>query len=177
MKECEVPTNIIIIKRFEKIIGTNLPNDYIEWLFKYNGGKPVIERTYKFIEPIDKNELYGGVNYFYALYNGDACNLEKTYNTLLGRMPNEMIPIANDSCGNKICLGIKGQSRNKVYFWDHENEVMNENEEPWWKNVYLIANTFTDFINKLFYAEINEEEWEKHKKIVYTYHSPSANFD
>ena len=170
------PANPKKIREFEQLTKLELPNEYKKWLLTYNGGKPKIEDTFYFIHPIDKNEKVGGINYFYALYEGEVSNLYKTYITFLNRIPAELIPIADNGCGDQICLGIKGKHLNKVYFWGHENEVMEDNKEPWWDNVYLIANTFADFINKLFYAEINQDEWKKNKRIVYTYHPPSSDF-
>jgi hypothetical protein len=37
----------------------------------------------------------------------------------------------------------------EILYWDHEEEA-DEGEEPTYDNVYLIANSFTDFINGLY---------------------------
>lgn len=37
----------------------------------------------------------------------------------------------------------------KVYFWDHEGEEMDDDSPPTWDNVYLIANSFTEFLDNL----------------------------
>jgi hypothetical protein len=74
-------------------------------------------------------------------------------------MPDTMIPIADDGGGNQICLGIKGKERGKVYYWDHHNEwdeqdYLEDYGEPMppevkFQNVYLIAKSFEDFIQRL----------------------------
>lgn len=176
IQNCQAPINVEDITLFEKIIDNSLPKDYSSWLLKYNGGKPEKESTFKITDNFHENDGYESVKYFFAICNNDTYSLEAKYYNYQNRIPKELIPIANDPFGNKVCLGIKGKHFNKVYFWDHENEVMEDNQEPWWDNVYLIANTFADFINKLFYAEVNEEEWKKNKRIVYTYHPPSSDF-
>jgi hypothetical protein len=72
-------------------------------------------------------------------------------------MPDELIPIANASCGDKICMSVIGDNYGKVYFWDHEQEAY-EGEEPDYSNVHLIANSFTDFINSLYETELLEDK-------------------
>lgn len=37
------------------------------------------------------------------------------------------MPIATDSFGNKLCIGVKGKHYGKIYFWDHENEAGSRN--------------------------------------------------
>ncbi len=49
-----------------------------------------------------------------------------------------------------ICLGIKGKRRGKVYFWDHEDEFDDNGEgRQDYGNVYLLANSLDEFLNKL----------------------------
>jgi hypothetical protein len=76
-----------------------------------------------------------------------------------GRMPDMIIPIGDDGMGNQICLGIGGDERGKVYYWDHENEwdeqqYMEDYGVPMppemkFQNVYLVAESFEDFIRGL----------------------------
>ena len=70
-----------------------------------------------------------------------------------------MIPIADDGGGHQICVGIKGKECGKVYYWDHHNEwdeqdYLEDYGEPMpsdvkFQNVYLIAESFEDFIRRL----------------------------
>ncbi len=69
-----------------------------------------------------------------------------------GRIPNSFFPIAYDSCGNLICIPVKGPDRGKVYFWDHEMEAADD-EEPSYDNLTLIADSFEDFFNSLHEME------------------------
>lgn len=165
MREMERPINLQEIREFEQLIDAKLPEDYIEHLLKYNGGRPDKEDCYDFIEPIDEKELYGGIHYFYALYEGDICNLVKEYQSFIGRIPHEMIPIAAvGSESNQICLGISGNYYGKIYYWVSDWES-DEEGVPVYDNIYLIANSFTEFINKLYIHEIEllDGKWV-HKK-------------
>lgn len=148
MKECKRSTNVTEIKEFEDFIEAKLPKDYIEHLLKYNGGRSE-EDCYPFIELPALDDTIGDIHYFYALYEGDLSNLKKKYDVFKGRVPNEMISIASDACGNQICLGIREPYYGKVYIWDHELEAA-DGEPIRYDNIYLIANSFTDFINKLY---------------------------
>lgn len=159
IKEPEIAINLEDIVNLEKKLNICFPEDYKQHLLKYNGGHPIKDGA-PMISPIDKSETDIGINWFLAIYNGESSNFLKAYNTFKiwqKRMPDELIPIANASCGNAICISIKGNNYGKVYFWDHEQEAY-EGEEPDYSNVHLIANNFTDFINSLYETELLEDE-------------------
>jgi hypothetical protein len=68
-----------------------------------------------------------------------------------GRIPDDLLWIMRDPFGNVICLGVSGESRGKVYFWDHESELEDE-----WNgsvesagNIKLLANDFVAFVAHL----------------------------
>lgn len=151
------PTNISHIKEFEKHINLKLPNDYVEFLLEYNGGR-FKEDAYEMLEPTHKKHgLFQGIDWFFTLTEDYNNNLLKNFKLYLNRMPEEFIPIGDDGCGNKICLCIDGKNYGKVYFWDH-NWESDEGEEPTYDNLYLIANTFTEFVNKLYEYKLPEEQ-------------------
>ncbi|MOA62389.1 SMI1 / KNR4 family protein [compost metagenome] len=73
-----------------------------------------------------------------------------------------MIPFAFDPAGNLICFDYKEREENPVIvFWEHEgapeksvlvnNEGMDEEqaEETARKNIFYIADSFTEFLKKL----------------------------
>jgi hypothetical protein len=51
--------------------------------------------------------------------------------------------IAGDGSGNLICLSSKGANKGTVCFWDHDRE----HSPPAYENVYLIAETFSEFLD------------------------------
>jgi len=58
----------------------------------------------------------------------------------------------DDPFGNAICLGVSGNHRGKVYFWDHESEP---DPDEWdgrvetAGNVQLLADSFAAFVGGL----------------------------
>ncbi|WP_019910179.1 SMI1/KNR4 family protein [Paenibacillus sp. HW567] len=93
-------------------------------------------------------------------------NLEKSIQQYYERIPGSILPIANDSAGNLICIGVSGEASGKIYFWDHENELTAKvmlDEAPsgsitidnYWDNIYLVANSFIEFIRSL---QVKEEK-------------------
>jgi hypothetical protein len=64
-----------------------------------------------------------------------------------GRVPVTMLPVGRDAFSNLICVGLIGDDRGKVFFWNHENE--NIDGPPWRENVHKIADSFTEFMEKL----------------------------
>jgi SMI1 / KNR4 family (SUKH-1) len=75
-------------------------------------------------------------------------------------MPETIIPIGDDGIAGQICLGIKGAEAGKVYYWDQQNEPLDEEDyledygeprppEAMFQNVHLIAESFEDFLRRL----------------------------
>ncbi len=84
-----------------------------------------------------------------------------------GRMPDTLIPIAHDGGAGQLCLGIAADDLGKVYYWDMSDEPLDDEEfeedygypkppEEDRKNLYLVANTFDDFLNTLRPSDTDE---------------------
>ena len=146
------------IEKFEEKIDAKLPKDYVEFLLKYNGGRPKQDAYNNMIEPINSQIDGGAVSWFYTLAEDYHYNLFKNYQIFENRMPKELIPIGDDGGGNQICLAVGGDNYGKVYFWDHDWENDDEEQEPDYSNVYLIANSFTEFVNKLYEYKLEDED-------------------
>lgn len=127
----------------EKIFSTlNIrpPEDYLEFLIKTNGGKPE-DGTVK--TKNHRKELV--VKFFYSAKSKiDEVEVEYGSTLYAGRIPSGMLPIAHDPAGNIFLLGCQ-ENLGQVYFWDHEGEV-EEWEQPYFGNMSLISNSFSDFI-------------------------------
>lgn len=133
------------ISRTELELGFSLPPQYKEFLLKNNGGYPEPDAF-----PIQDNpsDDHGLVHYFLCIKPGDVYNLVNYATLFLGRVPKNLLPIAVDPGGNLICLSVAGADRGRVYFWEHEEESQ-EGETPGYENVYLVANSFDEFLDSL----------------------------
>lgn len=132
------------VLRVEKKWEFTLPQEYRSFLLLHNGGKPTFDR-FKF-----RQGSYGRsmVDWFLAIYEGKYDNFEDYFDVYKIREPrllNNLVPIAHDPGGNLICISVLGEDRGAVYFWDHEEEQ----DEATSENVYLIADTFNEFLQKL----------------------------
>ena len=145
------------ITNLEKTLKLTFPDDYRSFLLKNNGGEP--DRTlYKFNE--NGRESEDIIHFFIGIVpDKDYSDLEYQANYFHSqdRIPKRLIPIACDPGGNLILMGVKGPQRNKVYFWDHETEY-EEGQIAGYRNVYLIANTFTEFLEMLEKNPYEDEE-------------------
>ncbi|MFC9777513.1 SMI1/KNR4 family protein [Paenibacillus chitinolyticus] len=127
------------IREFEGKYVLKLPEQYIDFLLKYNGGYPEAS-TFK----ISDEEGESVVNKFYGI--GDMKgNLAKVFEILDGELPEGFIAIASDPGGNEICIGISEEYFGKIYFWIHDMEA---NEEM--DNMFFINNSFNDFFENLY---------------------------
>jgi hypothetical protein len=149
--ESHSPTNIVEIKRFEELIQAKLPEDYKQFLLKNNGGHP-IRKAFKLIEPINEKNKEASIAWFYALYNGEVCNITTEFRTSREQIPDELLPIAYGH-GGEICLGVNGEYYGKLYYWTTNYSFWTVDD---YNYLYLIANSFTDFINGLFEREVDD---------------------
>lgn len=47
--------------------------------------------------------------------------------TYRGRIPDGVLPIADDAGGNQVCLAVAGEFPGSVWFWDHEQRWFTSN--------------------------------------------------
>lgn len=164
MSEAEIST-------IEKELGGRFPDDYRRFLATFgastfNGASPdnpyVVFRT---LNPLPSHITNTDKALFNAFYGADRDGLEgyslrARARFFKGRMPETIIPIGDDGGAGLICLGIKGAEAGKVYYWDQANEPLDEEDyledfgkqrppEAMFQNVYLIANSFDDFLHRL----------------------------
>ncbi len=140
--------DLLQIMSLEAMLHMKIPEDYRLFLLNCNGGRPrksVFTYIYK-----GRKEL-GCVSRFLGIHNGEFDNLYqavKTYKIFQKRLPDNLLPIANDPGGNLICLSLIGNDLGSIYFWNHDWEA-DDHEEPTYENIFLIATSFTEFIDSL----------------------------
>jgi len=132
----------------EKAMGVTLPAGYREFMLEHNGGEPS-RGDFVFAEATGPY-TDGDIRKFYPIDGSAVLSLEWEHKLYCGgkqpRMPRDMMPIAGDSFGNQICIGVSGPRCGHVYFWDHEKE---DHDEPTYRNMHLIARSFSEFLAKL----------------------------
>ena len=139
----ELPEKVII--NIEEKYNIKLPDDFRNFLKLYNGGYPepgVFE---------SKDHTIGSrVQRFLGIHKEKYSNLIDYLSLYKGRISNKLFPIAHDSFGNLICIGIVGDIYGKIFFWNHEWEADSSlGEIPGFFNVTLIADNFDEFFEGL----------------------------
>jgi hypothetical protein len=143
------------IDALERRVGLRLPDDYRVFLLKYNGGRPVPSGF-----PIEglANNPFGAIHFFFGVEDPlEGYNIGWHRNVTPGRLPDNLLPIACDHCGDLICLSLYGDDAGAVLFWDWHTEP----PEPSYDNVFRIAGSFSEFIDSL--REIRHENGTEEK--------------
>lgn len=136
------------IDAFERDLGRSIPPEYREFLFQHNGGRP--EPSEFAMAGLRKGTTeLGAVRCFLGIGTPEETeNLDYVLGVFGDRMPSRIFPIARDPGGNFICISSEGADAGMVYFWDHERET-DTGELPGDQNLYLIADSFDEFLNML----------------------------
>lgn len=150
------------VEGIEKRYSISLPELYKRFLLRYEDSEFEREIQFRTIEktPWSHGDDFESLGSFFVISDG-INNLEKKIEQYYDRLPTSILPIADDSAGNLLCIGVKDDEyQGKIYFWDHENEfvakvMLNEglngasSIEDYWENIYLVAGSFIDFIRSL----------------------------
>jgi hypothetical protein len=148
------------IKEFENKIGYKLPKNYIEFILKYNGAS-INNYIYSFKIYSVSNKSFEGI-YSVGVFLSFGANLESMEWYWDNRncdekypFPDHVIPFILGGEGNLICFDYRHDLHTeepKVVYWNHEEcGELKEGLE-----IYFIANSFDEFINKL--ADYRTEE-------------------
>jgi len=143
MENSQATINENDINCFEKRFGIVLPEDYKRFLIKYNGGKPS-PRRFKTID----NKTITSLLLILPLADIQSENLASNYISFNqgNKIPKNLLPIGQDPIKNKICMSIGGEDVGYIYYWDMDEDFGNA---PSYDNMFLVAKSFTDFINSL----------------------------
>ena len=117
------------INEFESKYNITLPERYRVFMLKYNGGRTPKTKFKKGRSSSDVRAFYGFGDVMYSFE--EIVDLDEW-------VKKDILPIACDSFGNKISIGLNGDSVNKIYFCDHEKGFKKA----------LIANDLQDFTDK-----------------------------
>lgn len=131
------------INNFEKSIGFLLPNDYKQFLMKYNGGTARIRYSTFKVKELNENipldVLYGiGIE-------KKQLDLQEVNDEYIDDILANCIIIGDDPGAGMIVL-INDDDFQGIYYWDHSFYFSQSSDE---KNIYKIADSFKDFIDGL----------------------------
>ncbi|MCG7336901.1 SMI1/KNR4 family protein [Sporosarcina sp. ACRSM] len=137
------------IQELEVEMGVTLPSEYKNFLQRFGtldfDDQEIIFYPAKHLVTHVDIEARTFVN-FYGLENDDydVRVLKARYE---GRLPDEVIPIAECPGGDQLCIGVKKETIGKIYHWDHHQETMHaSSEKELWQALVLLHNNFKDFI-------------------------------
>ena len=158
---CE-PTDESAVRRLEERLGVPLPASYRGFLLSHNGGYVVSGSGIDFWDGDWKDTLpllsllalcdegeYDSIQEHLRMYVEDS------------RIMRSFLPIGACGTGDKICLKIKGEKVGSVYGWifeeEQEPEDVEAENEAGWANMYLLAEGFDEFIEKILIGPIEYE--------------------
>jgi hypothetical protein len=160
-----IPVTEAEVVAVEDRLSVRLPEPYRSFLMTY--GASAFNECVEF-RPVVRfpPELSSSGKGPFSLFYGSEAPAHEGYGLLRrmrffsGRIPDTLLPIADDGMVDQICLGVRGTEAGKVYFWDLQNEPLTEEEyledygepmpfEEKFRNVYLIAESFEDFLRRL----------------------------
>ena len=131
------------IEQLEKNYSISLPEKYKDFLLKYNGGD-TIDITFK-VEKVCSD--------IHSFYGFSLANYYSNFNYLIERnfledfIDNHYLPIAKDSFGNSILIGVGASTYNKIGFYEHE------------KQMYIpFTIDFTEFLKKIKSPVVVDDE-------------------
>jgi hypothetical protein len=149
--------------------GSPLPSDYRRFIERFGGCTfgatgagtfadfPWLVSIPRHVSPTRRTLL----NAFFGPRFGveSADDLLWQIDLLADSLPDSMIPIA-ECFGNKLCIGIRGPDKEKIYYWDRETEPVSESDflvdfgRPMTEydrriNLFLVAESFAGFLETL----------------------------
>lgn len=146
IKNNKKPTleSLEILKDFESENNFSLPKDYQNFLIEVNGGWPEDNIFFK------DGQQFSDVNTFFSINRHPEWNyLFYNLHIYSERIPYSMLPIANDSFGNLYLISLRDGYFGEIYFWKHEEELLEGDASEYFENVIFLAKSFGDFCRNL----------------------------
>jgi hypothetical protein len=157
------------VEAVEAHLGVGFPEAYRDFLTTYGASafrEYLDYRPFKDFPPELSSSGRGHFSLFYGSEDPahEGYGLWRRMRFFSGRIPDSLIPIADNGMGDQICLGIRGNEAGKIYLWDLQNEPLDEGAyltdygeprppEAMFQNIHLIAESFGDFLNRLEVSE------------------------
>jgi hypothetical protein len=144
MQDKHPPLTREAIKDFETRNGLQLPQEVVEFLLAHNGGSFGWDYPAYAIHGHPREEECL-LQCFFCLSPGERTDLERVYQVHKGRIPDELLAIASDPGNNLICVGLTGERKGKIYWWERTKE----RDRPTYDNVFHLADSLKEFLDGL----------------------------
>ena len=139
------PDHVFDRKRFEafcSLYQLDFPKAFVDYLQEHNDAQ--LEEN---ILDLGDNECC--VRYFYGTSLEFYSDIRMIYEDYQGRMPKELIPIADPDFGNQICMSLDKATYGKIYFWDHEMMDADDAGIPATSDLKEIAPSFDALLARI----------------------------
>ena len=140
------PEHVFDKSRFEafcRLYQLEFPNAFVEYLQAHNDAQLEVN-----ILDLGDNECC--VRYFYGMSLEAYSDIRMIYEAYQGRIPKELVPIADPDFGNQICMSLDRAAYGKIYFWDHE--IMDSDDEVCMTaiaDMKVIASSFEELLARI----------------------------
>lgn len=152
------------IKEIERRLGVSLPSSYRQLLASFGGASfretIMFEPKVRLPDSVSP-ENHAMISVFYGGRSDAPRDLLSALDRYRDRMPEGLLPIASDGGGNQIAMGVGGTHDGQIFYWDHNREWDEDDyveddlpvpSDLKWQNLTLIADTFDQFVERLFVA-------------------------
>ena len=136
------------VDKLEQRIGHPLPDDYRKFLIACNGGFVGGSLWYKGVDP-EGDEIEAGLHHIAGFREEPYLSINGAIDNLGGRIPSDLLYIHDDPFGNAILIGLTGDQKGRIYFWDHEEEAWDDDldfGDDDSDGLLLLANSFTEYV-------------------------------
>lgn len=131
------------VDSFEAVIDCALPEDYRAFLLEGDGAV--------FSQPNFLDRMYRGSLFEVFCLTDLGVTRRSLWDALdlyRNKVPKGFLAVGDDREGNLVCLGIRGEHRDKVYLWDYENAARGD-EEVGMANMEHVADSFARFLDRV----------------------------
>ena len=160
-----VPLPVEELEAIEAKCRARLPDDYREFLATYGSAtfsRLVSIRSDGPLSPLLSDdgllpfgEFYGTVRF------ADRCpSVLSCIDNFHGDIPDGLLPIANGWQDDQICIGMSGEQRGRVFYYDSQSMDDGGDDEAGvqFPFTYHIADSFTDLLNRMEPSKVDDAE-------------------
>jgi cell wall assembly regulator SMI1 len=140
------------VRRVEKELGVEFPEDFRAFALRFSGGSPASHTDFDFADEGRYGTFNGGVGTFLSMRKGASMALLAEAEALAGRLAKGLVPFAAGPGGDYLCFDYRGSAAAPgVVYWHHGREGLEDQYS-------LVARSFTELLSLLYEPDIDAEE-------------------